>query len=322
MLRILRWTFISSALALLFFEVWVGFPTSLESSSFENPALNKPLQGAGINDKHMEGVHFAESQSGARDWELFAESAEGSQVSGEWILQKVKVLFYGDKGVEYTATGDVGQVDTKTKDIRITGHVLVVSQNGYQCATTKAHYTAKERLIQSDDKVRMTSPQKDDKKKTILDADTMKIEVDAKTINLVDNVHGEKRLDDGRLMTLSSDTARASNLDRDLILRGNVRTTLEAMSMESAETIVQYDPLKDFLKAVQVNGGVRLSDKDKFATAAAIRFDPLVDQFVLSGTPRVVQDGDELKGEQIIFSEGGRKVRVEKMKARLDQLSN
>ena len=95
MLRTLRWVFISTALFLLFVEVWVGFPTSLDNAQEENPALNKPLKESLINDKHMEGVHIVESQSGSRDWELFSKSAEGSTTTGEWELYQVRVLFYG-----------------------------------------------------------------------------------------------------------------------------------------------------------------------------------------------------------------------------------
>ena len=318
MLQALRWIFISTALLILFFEVWVAFPTTLEENANENPALNKPVKDSGINDKHMEGVHFAESRAGARDWELFAESAEGSAVSGAWELQKVKVLFYGENGVEYTATGDIGDVDTKTKNLKIKGHVIVTSQNGYQCLTSAAHYFSKERLIESDDKVKMLSPQKDEAKRTSLDGDHLQIYVDTKFIDLKDHVHGEKLLDDGRLMTLQSDEAQASNQDRNLTLRGNVITTIEQMRLESSETLVQYDSKKDFLQAIYINGGVRMSDKNKFATASHIKFDPVVNQFILSGTPRVVQDGDEIKGQLIIFADGGRKVIVEKMKARME----
>jgi lipopolysaccharide export system protein LptA len=42
------------------------------------------------------------------------------------------------------------------------------------------------------------------------------------------------------------------------------------------------------------------------------------DKVVFNGAPRVVQNGDELVGDQIVFLEGGKKVQVSNAKAQID----
>jgi len=41
-------------------------------------------------------------------------------------------------------------------------------------------------------------------------------------------------------------------------------------------------------------------------------------EIVLDGNPQVIQDQDELRGERITFLEGGKKVKVEKVKAQMN----
>src|ERR1035438_7228560 len=105
-MRRLRLTFLGIFLILLFIEIWIGFPVSLEKNAESSP-LSGDITPKSAADKHMEGVHYSESRSGNRDWELFSETAEGSEGSGEWDLKNVRVLFYSSDKVEFTVTGDV-----------------------------------------------------------------------------------------------------------------------------------------------------------------------------------------------------------------------
>lgn len=159
-------------LIFLFIEVWVGFPIQLEKKTEEpRPAL------AGYNqsgaEKKMEGVHLVESKSGTRDWELFAESAEGYEGQGAWELKNVKVLYYSGDKVEFTVTGQTGKIDTKTKDMQIAGDVLTISNNGYRFQSPVLSYFSNQRILKSPEKVRMTSPPDESGKAMKVDGERM-----------------------------------------------------------------------------------------------------------------------------------------------------
>src|SRR5438309_11685337 len=98
-------------LIFLFVEVLIVFPSKLEheddkagrSRVEEQERRKKENLSAGkeevdptstVAEQRMGGVHLVESQQGLRDWELFANSAEGSQSAGTWKLHQVRVLFY------------------------------------------------------------------------------------------------------------------------------------------------------------------------------------------------------------------------------------
>jgi lipopolysaccharide export system protein LptA len=63
-----------------------------------------------------------------------------------------------------------------------------------------------------------------------------------------------------------------------------------------------------------MQGVVKVSDIDKFATSENVQYDPEQNKFTFNGHPRVVQNSDEITGDQIVFMNGGKKVRVEKLK--------
>ena len=67
------------------------------------------------------------------------------------------------------------------------------------------------------------------------------------------------------------------------------------------------------------SGGAKVSDADKWATAQNVRVDFESNRFVFRGNPRVMQSGDELRGEEIVFLDGGRRVQVKSARARVDE---
>jgi len=323
MMRRLRLALLSLLMILLFLEIWLGFPTELESVAKEESLLDRPLENNAQSDKHMEGVHFVESKAGSRDWELFAASADGSEQSGEWTLKAVRVLFYSGNSVEYTLVGQTGRIDTLTKDLKITGDVRITSKNGYHFQTQTAHYTARTRLLESDSIVKMTAPVDAPgsvEKPLVLHGDQLRLTVGEEKMLIHGHVHAEKILADSRHFGLSSDEVEASGHERNLHFRGHVESSVDALRMQSDEAAVQYDPRSSILQTISILGGVRMSDTNRYATANNIEFRPAENQFVLRGNPRVVQNNDEITGEEIVFLDGGRKVKVQKMKAKLERV--
>lgn len=321
--HLIRWRmiFLGIFFAALFLEIWLGFPISLEKTT-ELTDLSGDITPKSAADKHMEGVHYAESRSGNRDWEMYAESAEGSEGAGEWELKNVKVLFYSNDKVEFTVTGDNGRIDSKTRDMKVSGHVLTQSQNGYRFQTQAVNYVSKERIIKSVDKVKMIGPTDINGKGIVVTGDWMEAIVDKNLMRINQNVLAQKNMNDGKVFTIRSGKAEFLGNGRSARFFEKVAIELDSMKLEGPEARFDYSEAKDFLKSVVVTGGVKISDLDKYATSEVVNFDPGQNRFTLQGKPRVVQNKDEITGEQIILIDGGKKVKVEKMKARVEKLED
>ncbi|MNY67067.1 hypothetical protein D3C86_2045840 [compost metagenome] len=64
---------------------------------------------------------------------------------------------------------------------------------------------------------------------------------------------------------------------------------------------------------------MKVSDMDKYATSDSVNLDLLADKYTFKGKPKVIQNNDELSGEEIIFLDGGKKVKVEKVRAKMEK---
>lgn len=306
-------------IVLLFLEILIGFPVDLENEEDATHTVDE-TKASTEAEQHMEGVHLVESRQGQRDWELFAEAAEGYQDKGLWELRKVKIHFYNGDKIDYTVTGKSGSIDNKTKDMKIMGDVVTQSVNGYRFQSPSAFYFAGRRLIQSDGHVKMTGPADAQGQGLILDGDQMETFVAENRMLIKQNVKASKMLNNGKQFRISSQSAEFSGNSKKARFVEQVAIEVDTMKMEGPEAEFQYRPDVDFLQSVLVKGGVKVSDVDKYATSDAVRFDPAENKFVLTGRPRVVQNSDEIMGDQIIFIDGGKKVKVENIKANLESV--
>jgi len=316
-------------LVLLFVEVLIVFPKRLEKQAAEAEADNaaKPVATIGpvpdpdgivLAEQKMKGIHLVESQQGKRDWELFSESAEGTQGAKSWKLKKVKVLFYTKEKVEFTVTGDEGRIDSKSKDLNIEGHVITRSENGYTFETPSIFYFAEKREIQSPQEVLMRGPKDSNGEGLILKGRKMVSYVAESRMVIKENVSAEKKTKEGKKFEITSTSAEFSGKNREARFLGNVKMNYNNMKLEGPEASFLYGSAENILSSVAIKGGVKVSDVDKFATADTVNLDLLADKYVFKGHPKVIQNNDELLGEEIVFLDGGKKVKVEKVNATVE----
>ena len=304
-------------LAFLFVEIWLGFPIKLENSESDAPKV-APGESTEAQEK-MKGVHLVETSGGDRDWELFADSAEGYGGTGKWQLKNVKILFYSKNKAEFTVTGKEAEIDTKTKDMKVEGDVKTVTNNGYHFSSPLLLYLSKQRLLRSPGPVVMTGPGDSEGEGLRLQSDYMQAYVDRSEMNLEGHVVAQKKFKDSKHFQIHSDRAQFSGLHYQANFQDSVVIEYQSMKLESPEASFQYRSATSFMEFIQLKGGVKVSDIDKYATADLVRIEPETNRIVLSGKPRVVQDQDEIMGEQIVFIDGGKKVKIEKMKARVEK---
>jgi len=306
-------------LVFLFVEVLIIFPSRLEHKEEETPAA---AVAAKANDgqpaQKAKGIHLVETQQGSRDWELFSESAEGDQTSS-WDLKNVRVLFYNKEKLSFTVTGDRGSIDGKSKDLRIKGNVVTKSENGYVFKTVSIFYNARKRQIVSPEKVNMQGPKDEMGDGFILDGVNMLVLVDDNRMTINQDVRGSKKFKNGKEFFIVSNKADFSGQSRQAKFSGNVEVKYDNLRMQGPAAVFQYKGKTDLISYVQMQGGVRVNDVDKLATAETVNLDLFKNIFTFRGKPKVFQNNDELSGEEIIFLDGGKKVRVEKVRANLEK---
>lgn len=331
MRRYRNWIF-TALLALLFIEIWIGFPISLEKRSEQarrERAAKSSSEDLGSSIKRMEGVHLVESRAGDRDWELFAQTAEEKiekteRINGEkkhtnsWNLKVVRVLFYTKQGQEFEVMGNEGYIDGITRNITIRGNVLTKTANGYHFKTSEVEYVSRGRILRSHSKILIDGPppMKNQKEKPLhMQGQQMVATIDTGLIKISGGVVTEKGLSEGKTMQIHSDSSNISTRQRVVGFGGHVEVQLDTMKVESPEVSFVYKDDADMLQSVLISGGAKLSDRDKMATAEQVRFEPQENKFTLTGQPRVLQGGDEIYGDRIVFIDGGKKVKVENIKA-------
>lgn len=320
----------------LFVEVLIIFPSKLEHDeednyipmtreereAFEKKKADEMAEEEKNNPtslvagQKMKGVHLVESQKGIRDWELYADVAEGAQGTEAWQLKKIRVFFYNQEKVEFTVVGDEGKIDAKVLQIR--GHVVTKSTNGYEFKTPSVSYISASRQIRSPEQVSMSGPPDKTGGGIILTGSDMTAYVDTSKMVIHKQVKATKALKDGKRFEVTASSAEFSGKNNEARFLGTVRVNYDGMKLEGPEASFLYSAGANVLSSVAVIGGVKVSDADKFATSQSVNLDLLTNKYVFTGSPRVVQNNDELTGEQIIFLEGGKKVKVENVRAKVE----
>lgn len=316
----------------LFVEIVFVFPAQLENDSKSEPSEPKSVAVSDenksqsksdsdklITEQKMEGVHLVESKAGSRDWELYSESGQSTKGDGSWALKTVRILFYNADKVDFTVTGKNGSIEGKSKNIKITGDVVTKSANGYTFYSDSVFYSATNRMITSPDAIKMVGPPDEKSKGLSLTGVHMETSVDQRLMKIHDKVVAEKTLGDGKQFVIKSKQAEFSGQNRLARFVGDVSIDVGTLKLEGPEANFEYRPGVDLLQSVTVKGGVKVSDLDKFATSDSVKFDPEQNKFTFNGRPRVVQNNDEITGDQIIFIDGGKKVKVEKVKAKVEK---
>ena len=326
-------------LVFLFVEILIIFPSKLEIEDDKSlrarveererrEKLTKKFDENGepievddgisrLSDQRMGGVHLVESQQGLRDWELFANSAEGNQASGTWKLNQVRVLFYSKDKVEFTVNGDHGTIDSKSKDLSITGHVSTRSVNGYDFQTSSILYSASKRQIESPSDVSMKAPKDSTGDGLLVKGRNMLVFVDETKMHIHEGVTARKVMKKGLALDVTADGAEFSGKSREAKFTGKVHINYDNMQMEGPEASFLYAGA-DLLSSVNLNGGVKVSGADKTAISQSVNLDLSSNKYIFRGSPKVTQNEDELSGEEIIFLDGGKKVRIEKVRAKME----
>lgn len=308
---------------ILVVEIIIIAPKEIGIVPPEETKVDDPIPAEPASGQLMKGVYLVETNSDGREWELWADKAKTLQPgeTSDWWIEQVRVKFFANNGVTYVVTGQKGNVVPDKNDIRIEGDVVTRSSNGYVFETESVFYDSKSRKLLSPQDVAMTGPKDETGDRLRLTGTDMIADLATNEISVNRNVRARKRVKDDQVATIRSQRALFSGRTNLAEFFGNVIIEMETMQITGPEARFAYDSKSEQLESVVVGGGVRVTDTDKFATSNSVAVHFKKERVVFKGAPRVVQNGDELVGDEIIFLDGGRKVQVHNAKAELDPSS-
>ncbi|AZZ37668.1 LPS export ABC transporter periplasmic protein LptC [Bdellovibrio sp. qaytius] len=317
--------FIAVVVGLIFVQALLMAPQDIspsETSASKQKAANEKskeeIEKLAANGKRraveqkMVGVHLVENSNNAKGWELYADEATGS--SDElWVLKKVKVEFYNENESSFVVSGDVGEINGQTKNMVIRGQVVTQSTNGYQFETSDLNYIAESKMLTSDSAVRMLGPEDKNGPGFNLNGQGFKIDLAKNKMYIESNIEANKAMDN-KTFRVSSSAAEFSNKNQEALFSGNVNMKFDKTTITAPQAFFKYSEKQKALESILLKDQVVLKDEGKSAVCQVLLMNLIEDTMTLSGHPKVQMGEDEIQGEEIVFLEGGKKVKMNKVK--------
>lgn len=301
----------------IFIEIIIISPTVLEKNNDEDSTpvethgsaeAAKSTSGKSGVEQKMRGVHLVESRDNENGWELYANEAVGTSDS-KWIVQKVKIQFFSESKTNYVVTGDVGEIDGSSKDMVIRGHVTTISSNGYLFKTDSLRYVSKEKIMTSPDPVTMEGPNDNNGRGFRLKGEKLLVDITKNTMSILDKIVATKAINE-KNFHLTSTQADFSNKTQEAVFSGHVKMTLGVLTLQSPIASFSYSDLNKALVKVLLQNGVVFTQLDRKGTCNELEIDLLQDKMIMRGDPKVQQGSDEIRGNEIVFIDGGKKIKI------------
>jgi LPS export ABC transporter protein LptC len=162
--------------------VLVSLWTNLGARKASEAVEKIPKVSTGGADMQLKKIRFVEDKQGQKTWELEAESVHQYQEQNIMVLEDVKVTFYAKEGRIIYLTGKRGKVYQDSKNVDLSGDVVLTSSDGYQLKTDSATYRHLEKIVSTADPVEIDGEQ------IQLTGRGMLVNVDAKTFRILSQV--------------------------------------------------------------------------------------------------------------------------------------
>lgn len=135
--------------------LWVNL--RMRKTSEDREALPK-ISAIGA-ESAFEKIRLVEDKHGKKTWELEAKSIEQYQDKNVMVLEDVKLTFYSKDGRTFVVSGKEGRVYQDSRDMELSGNVVLTSSDGYRLRTHSVAYHHEERRVTSSDAVELEGEQ-------------------------------------------------------------------------------------------------------------------------------------------------------------------
>lgn len=136
---------------------WIG----LYAFRTQKPATPVPqvsTTGSGPGQVGLQEINFVQIKEGIKLWELKAEAVEYQQPNNLISFKKVTLTYFikGDKPIRLV--GNLGKLDTQTKNIVIEGEVVISTPESYEVKVPFLYYRDDIREVSSEGTVSLKGP--------------------------------------------------------------------------------------------------------------------------------------------------------------------
>lgn len=305
----------------LVIEIILIAPRDVDKTAEDEVSLTEEELDPTQVEQTMNGVEVVGTRDEKKEWQLWADKAVDFKNSETWSLEKVSAVFFTKDEGSFRVTGERGVVELETKNMKVEGDVVTRSSNGYVFKTEEVNYDSNRKVLNSPRPVEMIGPADAEGNSLYLKGQQMTANMENSAMEVHGDVRGEKTFDSGKRVVIRSQKAFFSGKSKMARFLGDVKIDVDTMHITGPEAEFQYDRHRDIVTSVEVKGGVRVSDVDKWATSQQLNVQFDKDKYVFRGSPRVVQNNDELRGDEIVFLDGGKRVEVRKARARVEKQS-
>lgn len=309
---------------MLIIELVLVSPNELRDSAeskTQTPSASgdtQPIASENI-EQVMAGIHVIETRNERKEWELWSDRAIGLKNAGDLSLEKVKANFFSQNGVNFLVTGKSGSVESKSKNMTVNGDVQTRSSNGYLFHTSVVNYNSEQRTLNSPDPVRVAGTNEGRGQSLSLEGQRMAADLDKGEIVITELVKAKKKMNGDQNLNVTAEQVTLSGRQKSMLFKGNVKIELNGVNISGPSALFNYNSDSHLLESIDLDGGIRVNDFDKWATSEKLRIDIAKNSYVFDGKPRLVQDNDEVRGDKIIFLDGGKKVKVHNAKVKVSQ---
>jgi len=169
-----------AAASLTFILVMVALVRNSLIPNDSKPMGNLPPPGVSMQ---IDNIHYEQTNQNAfKEWVLDAESAQYFKDENKIVLQSIVATFFSDEGKVYKLTAEYGELYSDSKDLKVSGNVVAVTDEGYRIQTDSFHYRAKERKIFTNDDVTLSS------KKLVMTGKGMVVDLDEERLYILKGV--------------------------------------------------------------------------------------------------------------------------------------
>lgn len=309
--------FVIILFGLILTEVVIFAPQDV-NLQIENPLKEEKISHAELEQK-MRGVHLLETKEGERLWELWSDEALSLKEKATWLLDKVKVRFFAQDGLSYIVHGQKGRILIESKDVEISGAVTLESSNGYVYRTEELVYQSETKSFETSGRVEVQGPQEKGRAPLFFMGHGLKANLGDHKMKILKDVTVKKQLETGQQFHLKSNSAVLSGVSKEANFEGDVVIDVGNTRITGPTAKFEFGEGRESIQAIAVEGGIRVSDPQRWATAETAYLLFQQDSFILRGHPRVIQNNHELQGEEIVFLNSGSEIIVQKARARFDE---
>lgn len=124
----------------------------------------------------LQQIDFVQVKNGIKLWELKAEAVEYQQPKNVVSFKKVTLIYFPKDDKPVNLVGNLGSLDTKTKNIFIEGEVIISTSDGYELKVPSLYYREDTKEVSSEGDVSFKGPN------IILDGQGMTMNLDSQKV--------------------------------------------------------------------------------------------------------------------------------------------